>query len=80
VREKIEERIRICFWKTAKLMNKCEKIWKYLEKFDIVGLMESWIKEETWKKIRHEMSSDYIWTMLVTKEYKKGRAVKVSNK
>jgi len=48
--------IRICFWNTAGLMNKCEETWMYLEKFDIIGLVETWMEEETWEKTRDKMS------------------------
>lgn len=42
-------------------MNKCEKTWEYLERFDIIGLIETWIDEEGWKKIENKLSGKYEW-------------------
>lgn len=39
----------MCFWNIARVWNKCEETWKYLESFDIIGLTETWVKEGIWK-------------------------------
>lgn len=65
----------MCFWNIAGLMNKCEETWKYLEEFDMVGLVETWVEEESWKKIKDIVPNKYVWTCLpAVKEHKKGRA------
>lgn len=43
----------------AGLLNKCEETWKYLEGFDILGLTETWIDEEGWKKIKGRVSNKF---------------------
>lgn len=39
--EKRDKEIKLCFWNIAGLVNKCEEMWDYLEKFDIVRLTET---------------------------------------
>jgi hypothetical protein len=59
----------------AGLANKCEETWEYLEEFDILGLTETWVDEEGWKKMENKVSKDYIWKCIPAKrEHKKGRA------
>lgn len=36
--------LQICFWNIAGLMNKDKQFWEYLKEYDIVGLIETWIK------------------------------------
>lgn len=43
--------LKICFWNVAGLQNKCEETWEYLDRFDVLGLTETWM-EEGWKKIK----------------------------
>ncbi|XP_039304823.1 golgin subfamily A member 6-like protein 22 [Solenopsis invicta] len=51
------------------------KAWEYLEEFDILGLTETWINEEGWKKIENKVSKEYIWKCIpAKKEHTKGRA------
>lgn len=71
---KEEEGVRICFWNIAGVLNKCKETWEYLERFDIIGLMEIWIDEEKWKKIENNLSTKYEWECItVIKEGKKDR-------
>lgn len=67
--------MRICCWNVAGLMNKFEETWDYLEKFDIIGLTETWVDEENWEKIRIRVSSNFVWNCVpARKEHRKGRA------
>lgn len=52
--------MRICCWNVAGLMNKFEETWDYLEKFDMIGLAETWVDEEKWEKIRIRVSSNFV--------------------
>lgn len=45
----------ICYWNIAGLLNKCDEMWDYLEGFDIVGLIETWVDEEKWEKIKNSV-------------------------
>ena len=50
-------------------------MWEYLEEFDIVELVETWIDEERWEKIKNRLSKDYEWNYVsAKKDHKKGRA------
>lgn len=53
--------MRICCWNVAGLMNKFEETWDYLEKFDMIGLTETWVDEEKWEKIRIRVTSNFVW-------------------
>lgn len=67
--------MRICCWNVAGLMNKFEETWDYLEKFDMIGLTETWVDEEKWKKIRIRVSSNFVRNCVpARKEHRKGRA------
>jgi len=71
-----DKQIRICLWNIAGVTNKDEDTWRYLEDFDIVGLVETWRKEEgKWKKIEDKLSKKFIWrSVAADREEKKGRA------
>lgn len=73
--EEGDREIKICFWNIAGLTNKCEETWDYLEKFNIIGLTETWMEEETWKRMCNKVSKNYNWYCIpATKENTKGRA------
>lgn len=49
--------------------------WNYIEKFDIVSLIETWIEKEEWEKIKNGMSDRFVWMNVEGKRLnKKGRA------
>lgn len=46
-----------------------------MEKFEIIGLTETWIEEEIWKKLKDKVSNEYEWFCIeVTKDNRPGRA------
>lgn len=69
----MKEGLKICFWNIAGIINKCDETWEYLDNFDIIGLSETWIEEEQWKKIKDKMSNKFNWICTPAKENKKGR-------
>lgn len=70
-----KRRLKICFWNVAGVMNKSEDTWEYLERFDVVGLLETWLEEGKWEKIRDKMSKEFIWNNVAAeREEKRGRA------
>lgn len=59
----------------AGAMNKDRETWDYVNKFDIVGLTETWVKKENWIRIKDKMSNGMNWRYnAATREFKKGRA------
>lgn len=67
--------LKICFWNVAGLLNKYEKTWDYLEKFDILGLTETWVDTERWQSIENKLSKDHLRKCTpAEKEHRKGRA------
>jgi len=51
--------LKICYWNIAGLFKKCEETWDYLEKFDILGLTETLVDEEKWKKMKNRLAGDF---------------------
>lgn len=73
-KETVKEGLKICFWNIAGIINKCDETWEYLDIFDIIGLIETWIEEKEWKKIKNKMSNKFNWICTpARKENKKGR-------
>lgn len=55
-------------------MNKCEETWEYLKGFDTVGLRETWVDEEGWKKIENKLPTRYEWECIpAIRKRKRGR-------
>lgn len=60
---------------TSRVLIINEETWKYLETFDVIGLTETWIDEEGWKKLRNNLSRQFEWDcILATRETNRGRA------
>jgi hypothetical protein len=52
-----------------------KEFWKYVSKFEIVGLAKSWVEERSWEKIEKMLPKEYEWECQGTKRRKKkGRA------
>jgi hypothetical protein len=49
------EQIRIVFWNVAGIKNKENEFWKYLGEFDVVGMVETWVEEKGWEKLKKRM-------------------------
>ncbi|WP_165351365.1 hypothetical protein, partial [Enterobacter cloacae complex sp. 2DZ2F20B] len=44
-------------------------------KFDVVGIVETWVQRENWEKFEETLPQEYVWECQgATKEKKKGRA------
>lgn len=39
-------KIRMIFWNIAGLKKKDREFWEYIEKFDMIGMCETWIEEK----------------------------------
>lgn len=66
----MKEGLKICFWNIVGIINKCDETWEYLDNFDIIGLTETWIEEEEWKKIKDKMSNKFNWNLHTGKKGK----------
>lgn len=60
--EKEEEKgAKICIWNIAGVLNKDKETWEYLCKFDIVGLIETWLERDKWEKIKNKLPRKFNW-------------------
>lgn len=57
------KRLRIIFWNVSGLGNKNEDFWKYIKKFDIINLAETWTEMKNWKRIEKWLPKEYRWEM-----------------
>ncbi|CAK9820147.1 hypothetical protein ANTQUA_LOCUS10489, partial [Anthophora quadrimaculata] len=56
-------------------MKKGKVWWEYIEGFDFMGLVETWVEDKMWEKLIKRLPSGYKWKLQATKrEKKKGRA------
>lgn len=45
-----------------------------IEEFDVIGLTETWLEEEAWKKIKNRLSDNFEWySISASRDNKKGR-------
>jgi len=47
--------IKVAFWNVAGLGNKDKQFWKGLEEWDVMVLVETWVEERGWGKIREKL-------------------------
>ncbi|TGZ46879.1 Uncharacterized protein DBV15_12501, partial [Temnothorax longispinosus] len=59
----------------ARLKKKDREFREYIERFDIIGLCETWVKEKEWEKMKRNMSKKFVWKcQYAIREKCKGRA------
>jgi len=59
--EEIRERriirnFKILIWNITDIKNK--DFWRYVEKFDIVGLIETWVTEKKWLSLENNLPAN----------------------
>lgn len=75
-KEKGSEAWKIAFWNVAGLGNKDKEFWKGLKEWDVMVLLETWVEEKDWNKIRRKLLEEYKWGMQrATRKGKRGRAI-----
>lgn len=52
-------KIKIGFWNVAGLNNKDAQFWNYIKEFDIIGMVETWIDEKCWNRLKERMSENF---------------------
>jgi hypothetical protein len=53
--------VKVLYWNVAGLSRKEEEFWVNIRKFEIVGLVETWVEERSWKKIEKTPPKDCKW-------------------
>ncbi|KAL6265665.1 hypothetical protein P5V15_002462 [Pogonomyrmex californicus] len=51
-------KLTIGFWNVAGLDNKDAQFWEYIKKFDIIGMVETWIEEKCWYKSKEQKNKE----------------------
>lgn len=73
--EKGENILKFGFWNMAGLYNKDRQFWDYIKSFDYIGLIETWVDEKQWNKIKENMPDAFNWKCQYAKKEKtRGRA------
>lgn len=44
--------LKFDFWNVAKIKRKNEEFWETIKEWDLIGLVETWLKLKNWKKWR----------------------------
>lgn len=71
----MKEEIKVAFWNIAGLLGRDEEFWKELERWDMVVMLETWVEEKCWERVRNRLPKGYMWRMQAAKRMKrKGRA------
>ncbi|TGZ51550.1 Uncharacterized protein DBV15_12507 [Temnothorax longispinosus] len=63
------------FRNVAGLENKDKDFWEGLKKEDVLVMVETWIGEKGWERIRGRLPKGYEWRVQMAKKNKKGRAI-----
>lgn len=75
-KEKGSEAWKIDFWNVAGFGNKDKEFWKSLKEWDVMVLMETWVEEKSWNKIRRKLLGRYKWGMQgATRKGRRERAI-----
>lgn len=65
--------MRIAFWNVPGLMNKDKEFWRKLNEWQVILLMETWVDEKGWEKIKEKLFRGFDWRMqAATRKNKKG--------
>ncbi|KYN03581.1 hypothetical protein ALC62_05571 [Cyphomyrmex costatus] len=72
--EKREQRVWGIFWNVADLKNETD-FWEFLGNFEIIGLLETWIDEKEWGKLKEKMPKEWRWKCQpADRDKRRGRA------
>ena len=67
--------LKLCFWNIAGVGKKSRDVWRYLEKFDVVGLVETWLEQKSEEKLKSKLSEKFNWWYVsAVRENKMGKA------
>lgn len=73
-KERREGKWKVAFWNVVGVRNKDKDFWEGLEEWDIMLMIETWIDEWGWEKIRRRLPIGYKWSAQMAKrKYEKGR-------
>ncbi|XP_018400175.1 PREDICTED: golgin subfamily A member 6-like protein 22 [Cyphomyrmex costatus] len=54
---------------------KDEEFWKFLKDYEVIGLVETWVDEKEWEKLKEKMPEEWKWKCQpARRDCKKGRA------
>lgn len=74
-RKKEEGLSSIVSWNVTGLENKDVAFWTELGKWNVIGLVETWVEKRGWGRVEGKLPKGYVWRMQWTKRRnKKGRA------
>jgi hypothetical protein len=63
--------IRVHQVTSAGLRKREDEFWDYVRQFEVVGVVGTWVEEQSWEKIERTLPKEYKWAK---RERKRGRA------
>ncbi|TGZ39489.1 Uncharacterized protein DBV15_12423 [Temnothorax longispinosus] len=72
-RKEQEGSLKIGFWNVAGVKEKQEGFWERIKEWDVVGLVETWLKQEEWEKMKNRVPKKFNWSIQGAKKERVGR-------
>lgn len=70
-----KKRMKVLFWNVFGIAKKEDSFWEYIRNFDVVGMLETWVEEKSWRKIEKKLPDEFRWKYQgAIREKGKGRA------
>lgn len=67
---------RMAFWNVAGMGNKDRDFWGVLGKWDVMLLIETWVEENSWLRLKEKLSKGYDWEVqFARRKRKRGRTI-----
>lgn len=66
-----EEGWRLAFWNVAGIGNKDKDFWGVLEQWDAMVLIETWVEESSWTRLKEKLPKGYEWGVQYAKRKRK---------
>lgn len=58
-----------------RVRRKDEEFWERIKKWDVIGLVETWVEKEKWESWKGKVPEEFGWTIQGTsKESRRGKA------
>lgn len=66
----------VVFWNVTGIGNKDGDFWKGLADWNVMCLLETWVEERGWRKVKGKLPKGYNWEVQITKRRnRKGRTM-----
>ena len=68
-----EGSLKMGFWNVTGVKGKQEGFWERTKEWDVVGLVETWLEQKEWEKMKNKMLKEFNWRIQGAKKERVGR-------